>query len=463
MSVFPVVLALYFSAVIVLAWRGYRRTKTTTDFIVAGRTLGVIVGGATLAATQLSAGTFVGTVGLHYTAGVCFAWAWPGVWLGWIVSAVFVAPKLRESGALTVPHYIERRYGPVARTIAASLIVLAYSVFLVAQYKASGIIINAVLGWPAWSGIAIVLASTAVYSLLGGLHGGARIDLLQSLVMVAGVLFAVPYLLGHVGGLDGLARQLAAVDPRLLGWFFGWRELLAFGASFGLGIASTPLEMTRFMAMRDVRTARYAIGVAFVFQAIIGGSIMMIGLAMRALFPDLPTGDLASSVMAAHVLAPAAGSLLIIAAFSAIMSTTNAVLLIGSACLVHDVYVPLVNPAASDRAQLAANRIAVLALAVVPVWFALNQVALVQFVVLFQAKLVASFFFAPVVIGLNWRRGTTAGALAAMLAGLIVCVSWSLPARPPLGLDAVFPGVLASVIAFVTVSVLGPRVAPVEA
>ncbi|MGE5244865.1 MAG: sodium:solute symporter family protein [Betaproteobacteria bacterium] len=459
MSVFAIVLVAYFCGIVALGWVGYRRTRTAADFYVAGRTLGALVGGGTLVATQISAGTFVGTVGLHYMAGVCFAWVWPGAWLGWIVSAVFVAPKLRASGALTVPDFFGRRYGSAARTLSAALIVLAYTIFLVAQYKASGIIVEAVLGWPQWTGIALVLASTAVYSLLGGLHGGARIDLLQSFVMVAGVLVAVPALLGHLGGLDGLARQLASVDPRLLGWFYGWRELLAFGAAFGLSLAATPLEITRFIAMRDVATTRYAVGVALVFQAIIGSAIMLIGLSMRALFPDLPSGDLASSVMAAHVLTPAAGALLIAAAFSAIMSTVNALLLVASASVVHDVWAPVSRWLASDRRQLLANRSTIVVLALVPVWFAVHEVPLVQFIVLFQAKLVASFFFAPVVIGLNWRRATSGGALAAMLIGLAVCVAWSLPATAPLGLDAIFPGVAASVAAFLVVSLRTPAAA----
>ena len=447
-----IVLASYFAAVASLGYLGYRRTRTAADFIVAGRTLGAVVGGATLAATQISAGTFVGTVGLHYMAGVCFAWVWPGAWLGWIVSVVFVAPKLRQSGALTIPDYFARRYGATSRTVAATLIGVAYTIFLVAQYKASGIIVHAVLGWPEWTGIALILASTTIYSLLGGLHGGARIDLLQSVVMVTGVVSAVPYLLGHLGGLNGLAHQLAAIDPRLLGWFYGWRELLAFGAAFGLSLAATPLEITRFLAMRDLTTARYAVGVAFIFQAIIGASIMMIGLSMRALFPDLPSGDLASSVMAAHVLTPVAGSLLIVAAFSAIMSTVNALLLVAAASLAHDLYAPIVNRLAGDRALLLANRVAILALALVPVWFAVHDVPLVQFIVLFQAKLVASFFFAPIVIGLNWAHGSAAGALASMLTGLVVCVWWSLLTRPPFGLDAIFPGVAATIIVFVSVS-----------
>ena len=294
-----------------------------------------------------------------------------------------------------------------------------------------------------------------MYSLLGGLHGGARIDLMQSLVMVTGVVASVPYMLGHLGGLDGLAHRLEAIDPRLLGWYYRPREVLAFAASFGLAMAATPLESTRFLAMRDLTAARYAVGVGFIFQAIIGASVMMIGMSMRALFPDLPSGDLASSVMAAHVLTPIAGSLLIVAAFSAIMSTVNALLLVAGASVVHDLYAPIVDRAGPDARLLAANRIVIVLLALVPVWFAVHEVPLVQFIVLFQAKLVASFFFAPIVIGLNWRRGSAAGALASMIAGLITCVGWTLLRRPPFGLDAVFPGVVVSIAVFVGVSLVG--------
>jgi Na+/pantothenate symporter len=159
------------------------------------------------------------------------------------------------------------------------------------------------------------------------------------------------------------------------------------------------------------------------------------------------------------VLTPVAGSLLIVAAFSAIMSTVNALLLVASASVVHDIFVPIVRPLAGDRVQLAANRVGVIALALVPVWFAVHEVPLVQFIVLFQAKLVASFFFAPIVIGLNWRRATPAAALASMLAGLVVCIWWSVPAKPPLGVDAIFPGVAASILVFVAVSSTAPTAA----
>ena len=63
---------------------GYFQHQTEEDFLAAGRTIGPWVGGAVLAATQISAGTFVGTLGRHYLTGVSWTWIWFGVWAGWV-------------------------------------------------------------------------------------------------------------------------------------------------------------------------------------------------------------------------------------------------------------------------------------------------------------------------------------------------------------------------------------------
>ncbi len=78
-----IVLVVYFALVLGIAvWSSFR-TKTEDDFIAAGRSIGPFVGGAVLAATQMSAGTVVGTIGRHYLAGVSWWFIWFGVWSGW--------------------------------------------------------------------------------------------------------------------------------------------------------------------------------------------------------------------------------------------------------------------------------------------------------------------------------------------------------------------------------------------
>ena len=70
--------------------------------------------------------------------------------------------------------------------------------------------------------------------------------------------------------------------------------------------------MTRYYSMRDVATVRYAIGISMVIQPLIGGSVMILGIGMRGLFPYLPSADQASSIMASTVMAPVLGSLFLI-------------------------------------------------------------------------------------------------------------------------------------------------------
>jgi SSS family transporter len=450
-----VVLIGYFALVLGIAIASHRKTKTEVDFLAAGRTIGPFVGGAVLAATQISAGTVVGTLGRHYLTGVSWWWIWLGVWAGWLVSAFFVAPRLRRFGALTIPDYIGARFGSEGvRAAAAILILVTNSIILVAQFQASGEIAQAVFGMPALAAMLVLVASTAGYSMLGGVRSSSYIELIQALLMVGGLAVAIPVLLYRVGGIGFATEILQGLDRRLLGWFYGPKEIAAFAIAFSFSIAVSPYEMTRFYSMRDERTVKQAIGVSIGFQALIGLTVLALGLLTRVLFPTLASGDQASSVMAAEVLPPLVAALLLVAMMSAIMSTVNSVLLVTGATVSHDLY-GRINRTATDTQLVNVNRIAILGLAVVPVLLALQKLGDVQGIVVLQTKFVASFFFAPVVIGLNWRRGTAAGAVASMVGGFIACLTWGLTGQRGFrdhGIDAVEVGVVTSAALFVLVS-----------
>jgi len=301
----------------------------------------------------------------------------------------------------------------------------------------------------------VVVASTALYTLLGGVRSSSYIEFLQTLIMVAGLVVAVPVVVDHVGGFGQAVSFLKSLDARLIGWYYGPKEIAAFGVAFGLSIAAAPYEMTRFYSMRDERTVKQAIGVSIGFQLIIGLSVMAIGLFTRVLFPTLASEDQASSIMAFEVLPPIVGALLIVAMLSAIMSTVNSILLVTGAGVAHDLYGKFIRPDASQAHLLTVNRIAIVVLAIIPVFFALQKYGDVQAIVVEQSKFIASFFFVPVVIGLNWRRGTAAGAIAGMLGGFLACLIWEFTGQRGFavhGIDAVEVGVFTSLILFVVVS-----------
>jgi Na+/proline symporter len=322
--VFAAVVAAYLATVIGIGIWGYLRTTTEEEFLIAGRTIGPWVGGCVLAATQISAGTFVGTLGRHYFTGVSWIWIWFGAWAGWLVSALVVAPKLRRFGALTVADYVGKRFASErARTLAAVLIIISYTIYLTAQFQASGEIASAVFGIRPIIAMLALIASTGLYTLLGGVRSSSYVDFLQTMLMMLGLFLGVPIVLWTFGGLQPLGEYLGSLDPRITHWWFSWRDLLATSLAFGLTLAAAPYEMTRYYSMRDVATVRYAIGISMGIQAIIGSCVMILGLGMRGLFPVLSSPDQASSILAASVMSPLAGALFLVGMMSAIMSTVN--------------------------------------------------------------------------------------------------------------------------------------------
>jgi SSS family transporter len=458
--VFLAVVGAYLALVLGIGIWGYLQTDTEEEFLVAGRSIGPWVGGCVLAATQISAGTFVGTLGRHYFTGVSWIWIWFGVWAGWLTSALVVAPKLRRFGALTVADYVGKRFASEhARTLAAALIIITYTIYLTAQFQASGEIAMAIFGvQPIYAMLGLV-ASTALYTLLGGVRSSSYVDFLQTVLMILGLLLGVPVVLYTFGGIRPLGEYLWSLDPRITEWWFSWRELMATSIAFGFTLAAAPYEMTRYYSMRDVATVRYAIGISMAIQAIIGSSVMILGLGMRGLFPVLPSPDQASSILAASVMSPLAGALFLVGMMSAIMSTVNSILIVTGGAFAHDLYARLVNPRASQRQLLLVNRLSIVALGVVPVWFALQRYGDVQAIVVEQSKFIASFFFVPVVVGLAWRRGTKEGAVAAMLGGFAACLAWTFTLQRSFsshGIDAVEVGVLTSALLFVIISRLTP-------
>jgi Na+/proline symporter len=176
-------------------------------------------------------------------------------------------------------------------------------------------------------------------------------------------------------------------------------------------------------------------------------------MAVHTMFPFISNPDIASTVMSVDILPPVVGALFIVAILAAIMSTVAGIMIVSASAISHDFYSTMIRPQASDREKLLVNRVAVLILAIIPISLTLQEFDLVQFIVLLQASLTASFFFAAVVIGLNWRRGTAAGAITSMVGGFTAAVAWYF-ADNPFGLDPVIPGVLVSLVLFVGISLV---------
>jgi SSS family transporter len=464
------VVVVYFLTILGIGYYGFTNTEDEEDFLVAGRSVGPIVGGATLSATQMSAGTLVGTFGVHYLLGFGFIWIWPGLWAGWIVSLLLVAPQMRRFGRVTVPDFVAERYGDdgangdYSRAIGATLIILAYTVYLSAQITAGGLIFQSLLGIAQEIGMFVMVLTAITYTAFGGMRASIFTDFVQAVVMATAVLIALPLALYFTGGLGGLNALFQSFQPSFVGQALSTTDVVGFMAAFGFSIAAAPYEITRIYSMRDEKTVRQAIGITLIFQAIIGTSVALLGVTMKVMFPALSTPDLASVIMSLNVLGPVLGGLLIAAVFSAILSTVDSVMIVSGAGLAHDIYGKLVNPDASESQKVWANRIAVLILGLIPFALALNKGllgGLVQLIVVLQASMMGGMFFVPLVLGLHWKRANTLGGVLGMVTGFATVVVWHVgteiysfvpeAATQYIG-DPVIPGVIVSFVVLVVAS-----------
>jgi Na+/proline symporter len=118
----------------------------------------------------------------------------------------------------------------------------------------------------------------------------------------------------------------------------------------------------------------------------------------------------------------------------------------------------VIRPSSSDSHLVFVNRLTLVVLSLIPAYFALQKYGDVQEIIIAKAKVLGSFFFIPVLVGLNWRGGTAAGAMAAMLGGVSTCVFWELNYQQSFaatwGIDSIEVAILVSLILFVGVSKL---------
>jgi SSS family transporter len=449
----------YFLVVFGIGWYSLRATRDETDYWIAGGELGWFTGGATMAATHTSAGTFVGTIGVMYTAGWSFGWVLLSIPLAYWFMVAVLAPRFTRQKELTIPAFIETRYyGKGVRGLAAGIILIATVVYIQAQIVAGGLIANTVFGIPTTWGMVGFTAILLVYTVVGGMVAVVYTDAFQLVVMGLGALFAVPLALRQVDGLGGLLTLVQSAHPLVFTWeTMPATLLLTMGLSFFLGGVATPEKLIRLYAMKDMRTIRR--GVLFAIVMILGINLLVFVLALCAivLFPALSTGDLAMPMVATAVLPATLGSIMLAAITAAMMSTVDSLLIVAGSALSVDIYQNLIHPEVSLRRRMWVDRIGILIVGSTPVALLLSGVGegdLVQFIVLLFTALMAAAFVLPVVGGVMWRRATREGAAAAMVGGVSATFAWEMWGAPTV--EPVLCGFLVSAALFVGVSLVTP-------
>ena len=230
-----VVIAVYFSGLLLLAWWIIRKGANTADeYFLAGRNLGWFVVGASIFASNIGSEHLVGLAGAGATSGVALAHyelhAWCLLVLGWVL-----IPFYMRSRVFTMPEFLERRFSPTARWVLSLISLVAYILTKIAVgIFAGGVVFGTLLPEMQlqvgtltfdsfWIGSVLVVLVTGLYTVLGGMRAVAYTEALQTIILIVGSALLTFFGLHLLGGWSELR---AALDPDM---FNLWKPLIPAG------------------------------------------------------------------------------------------------------------------------------------------------------------------------------------------------------------------------------------------
>ncbi len=471
--------AAYALACVAVGLWALRRTRSSRDFFVAGRDLGVWVGGIAIFSSLLSGFGFVGGPGLVYRMGTSSVWLVITSVTGYVLTFALLGKRLRliaeVNDSISLPDAVAVRYGSeTTRLLTALAIVLGVLGYLATQILAMATVLRDLLaGVPALGEPSLVLcvvgtsAVLVFYCVTGGIVASVYTDLFQGAIMVvAAVLVFLAAGQSFEGGFAGMSLALRADDPESIGpWgSLGMLASLSWFFLFLLGTAGQPHVITKLMMLRRPADLKAILPLSLAGYTLAALLWIGIGLAMRALVvsgahPELATPDAAAPEFLAHYTHPWLAGIVFAGLFAAIMSTADAFLNIGVAAVVHDV--PRALRGRPLASELAWARVGTAALCALAAGFALYShfvnARLVALLGVFGAATFAAALVPVVAIGFNWRRASAAAANAAIAVSLALNLGLELSgARLPWGIHGGVVALLASLALFLGLSLARP-------
>jgi SSS family solute:Na+ symporter len=435
-----------------------RLVRHSSDFFVAGRSLGPGLVLASMLAANIGAGSTVGVAGLAYRDGLS-AWWWVGAaGLGSFVLAFWVGPALwrlaTAHGFYTTGDFIESRYGPVVRSVTSLITCVGSLAILAGQIMAGAAILNVVIGIPPWLGSLIGAAIMTIYFTAGGLLGTAWVNTVQLVIMFVGFLIALPVALDSVGGV---ARLTGSPMPPTYGEFLysagtgsGWTLLFLTFPAF---IISPGLIQKSFGAASE-RALRKGVALNAIALLLFAFVPTLFGMIGRHTAPDIANPNLVLPTVLLEQLPAWLGALALAAVFSTEVDTCDAVLFMVSTTLSKDLYHRHIRPAANDRELLFIARVSAVLAGATGVLLSIYLQTVTQALAIFYSLLGVTFFV-PVLGALLTPRAAAPDAMAAVVAGVgtLLIVGFGLPARPT-WLDPSLSGIVAAALAFSTVLIV---------
>ncbi len=264
------IFTVYFGAVVAFAWYQSRANRGVEGFFLANRRLGWGAIGLSVMATQASAITYIGTTGQAFDDGMEFVQFYLGQPIAMVILCVIFVPFFYRSKVFTAYEYLERRFDARTRSLTSFLFLVSRGLSAGIVLYAPAIVLSVIMGWDERVTILVMGLITVAYTMMGGITAVIWTDVLQMIVMFAGIGIAIAVLfatlpegvgVGDVAYIGGIHEMWRSID---LSWdptnrYTLWSGLIG-GLFLALGYFGTDQsQVQRYLTASSLRQSRLSL------------------------------------------------------------------------------------------------------------------------------------------------------------------------------------------------------------
>lgn len=416
----------------ITAWISIRlRSKTTGEFMVAGRSTPAVVIAILLMSEYIGAKSTIGTSQEAFNVGVAASWSVISASIGFMLFGLFMAKRLYKSGEFTISGFIAQKYGKQAKLVVSAIMIYALFIVNVGNYVSGAAAISTVMHIDLPVAALITAVVSTIYFAWGGLKSVAYVTILHSAVKLLGIGILVWVALSLTGGVAPMMQSM----PKE---YFTWSGTLSGGTigAWVIGTAgaifSTQFIIQAISGAKSADEARKATLMAGVLCVPVAIALGIIGVAAKFLFPDIKS-LYALPVFLQH-MSPVLSGIVTVSLVASIFVSVSTVALAIASLIVKDFYVPRYNP--SPEHELRATRLISVAVGFLPLIF-----------VLFVPQILALSFFTRALrltvtvvalIGIYMPFfSSNRGAVWALISAAVATTAWYLLGNP-FGIDNMY-------------------------
>ena len=430
-----------------------RRMASESDYILAGRNLGVGLVTFSVFATYFGAEAIVASGGAVYDKGLAGALVDPiGYACAIVVVGMLFARALWSRELTTFADLFRQRFSPGVERLVVIVLAPGSVIWAAAQVRAFGQVMSANSSLSLATAITTAAVLVAAYSVVGGLLADAVTDVIQGVAVVMGLLILGGVVAIHMGGVSVGLAHVGREQLQLVRADAGWLETLEeLAVPVGGTIVAVEL-ISRFLGARTAHVA--ALGT-------VAGGVLYLAVGLIPIFLGLMAPHVADTIKDSEQIVPRLAELFLPgvlhiafvgAVISAILSAVHAALHAPASQISHNIVVRLI-PGMTDRSKLWSVRMTVMGLSIVAYLISVSSQRIHDLVETASAFGSAGIFVAAL-FALFTRFGGPAAAYVSVGAGMLV---WA-GGRYLLDLSTPYlAGLAAATLGYVVVALVEPR------